>query len=189
MTVDDFSWAMEQLGLTGEGTVGLTKARRMILAYRVRSCGIMMLALCIVQSGPAVRACHGVAHWGHSATGIRSKSDCSFPASSLAAADSHLPAQTELVELTAELISGADGAHIGYEACPTSTLVWRLHLHRPSYHRILTRCYGVYVCSVQFNRQAAMVPCSVPHFASQGSELGCMPQRGHFALNSISNPQ
>ena len=30
VTVDDFSWAMEQLGLTGEGTVGLTKARRML---------------------------------------------------------------------------------------------------------------------------------------------------------------
>ena len=28
-------------------------------------------------------------------------------------------AQTELVELTAELMSGAGGAHIGYEACPS----------------------------------------------------------------------
>jgi hypothetical protein len=27
VTLDDFAWAMEQLGLTGEGTVGLTKAR------------------------------------------------------------------------------------------------------------------------------------------------------------------
>ena len=31
VTVDDFAWAMEQLGLTGEGTVGLTKARRIPL--------------------------------------------------------------------------------------------------------------------------------------------------------------
>ena len=65
LTVDDFSWAMEHLGLTGEGTVGLTKARRMILAYRVCSCEIMMLALCIVQSDPTVRVCHGVALWEH----------------------------------------------------------------------------------------------------------------------------
>lgn len=27
VTVDDFTWAVDQLGLTGEGTVGLTKAR------------------------------------------------------------------------------------------------------------------------------------------------------------------
>lgn len=32
-----------------------------------------------------------------------------------------IAAQTELVELTAELMSGAGGAHIGYEARPSPT--------------------------------------------------------------------
>ena len=34
VTLDDFAWAMEQLGLTGEGTVGLTKARTPALGGR-----------------------------------------------------------------------------------------------------------------------------------------------------------
>ncbi len=34
VTLDDFAWAMEQLGLTGEGTVGLTKARPAALSRR-----------------------------------------------------------------------------------------------------------------------------------------------------------
>lgn len=51
VTVDDFTWAIEQLGLTGEGTVGLTKARhttcytvgtsvqqRRVLDARYRAC-------------------------------------------------------------------------------------------------------------------------------------------------------
>ena len=53
-----------------------------------------------------------------------------------------MPAQTELVELTAELISGADGAHIGYEACPSSSPVWRLHVLR-SCQPLVIRVHGV----------------------------------------------
>ncbi len=43
--------------------------------------------------------------------------DCAPHTFKLTPADRPLPGQTELVELTAELMSGAGGAHIGYEAC------------------------------------------------------------------------
>lgn len=74
VTMDDFAWAMEHLGLTGEGTVGLTKARRIRVCRSLccLCCDMMMPApVHTLQCGSMPPSVHLVMHIGCSVLAVK----------------------------------------------------------------------------------------------------------------------